>query len=78
MILKPDSPVPLWRQIAAWIEEQITEPGQRLPSETTVQQELGVARDTVRQAYRHLVEQGLVVVVPGKGAYAADPLPPKT
>jgi DNA-binding GntR family transcriptional regulator len=75
MIVNPDSAVPLWRQVADWIASQITEPGQRLPSEQTIQQELGVSRGTVRQAYRYLGEQGLAVVVSGKGAYAADPLP---
>ena len=39
-------------------------------------QELGVSRGTVRQAYRYLAKQGWAVVVSGKGAFAADPLPP--
>jgi DNA-binding GntR family transcriptional regulator len=39
-------------------------------------QELGVSRGTVRQAYRFLASQGWAVVVSGKGAFAADPLPP--
>jgi DNA-binding GntR family transcriptional regulator len=76
MIVNPDSAVPLWRQVAAWIAGRIAEPGQRLPSEATIMQELGVSRGTVRQAYRYLAKQGWAVVVSGKGAFAADPLPP--
>jgi DNA-binding GntR family transcriptional regulator len=76
MIVNPDSPVPLWRQAAVWLAGQITEPGQRLPSEATIMQELGISRGTVRQAYRWLASQGWVVIVSGKGAFAASPLPP--
>jgi len=76
VIVNPDSAVPLWRQVAAWIAGQITEPGQRLPSEATIMQELGVSRGTVRQAYRFLAKEGWAVIVSGKGAFAADPLPP--
>ncbi|HUZ56434.1 MAG TPA: winged helix-turn-helix domain-containing protein [Streptosporangiaceae bacterium] len=70
-----DSAVPVWRQIAALVAGVITRPGQRLPSELTLCQELGVSRGTVRHAYRHLASQGWVVIVAGKGIYAADPLP---
>ena len=38
-------------------------------------QELGVSRGTVRQAYRYLAKQGWAVVVSGKGAFVAHPLP---
>ncbi len=51
-----DSAVPVWRQIAALIAGLITQPGQRLPSELTLCQELGVSRGSVRHAYRHLAE----------------------
>ena len=76
MIIDHDSAVPVWRQVAAWLAARITEAGQRLPSESTMQQELGVSRGTVRHAYRYLADQGWVVVVSGKGAFAASPLPP--
>jgi DNA-binding GntR family transcriptional regulator len=75
MIIDHDSAVPVWRQVAAWLAGQITGAGQRLPSESTIEQELGVSRGTVRHAYRYLVDQGWVVVVSGKGAFAASPLP---
>jgi GntR family transcriptional regulator len=76
MIIDHDSAVPVWRQVAAWLAGQVTEAGQRMPSESTIEQELGVSRGTVRHAYRFLADQGWVVVVSGKGAFAANPLPP--
>lgn len=75
MIIDHDSAVPVWRQVAAWLAARITEADQRLPSESTIEQELGVSRGTVRHAYRYLADQGWVVVVSGKGAFAASPLP---
>lgn len=75
MIIDHDSAVPVWRQVAARLAGQIKTAGQRMPSESTVEQELGVSRGTVRHAYRHLAEQGWVIIVSGKGAFAADPLP---
>ena len=58
MIIDHDSAVPVWRQVAAWLAARITEAGQRLPSESTIEQELGVSRGTVRHAYRYLADQG--------------------
>jgi DNA-binding GntR family transcriptional regulator len=75
MIIDHDSAVPVWRQAAAWLAGQITTAGQRMPSESTIEQELGVSRGTVRHAYRFLADQGWVVIVSGKGAFAASPLP---
>jgi DNA-binding GntR family transcriptional regulator len=42
-----------------------------LPSEAALMAEFGVSRNTVRRAYRHLVEVGVVVVRHGAGAFAA-------
>ncbi|MGD9530040.1 MAG: GntR family transcriptional regulator [Pseudonocardia sp.] len=42
-----------------------------LPSEATLVAEYGVSRNTVRRAYRLLVDAGLVVVRHGAGAYPA-------
>jgi DNA-binding GntR family transcriptional regulator len=46
-----------------------------MPSESTIEQELGVSRGTIRHAYRHLADQGWIVIVNGKGAFTASPLP---
>jgi DNA-binding LacI/PurR family transcriptional regulator len=44
-------------------------PGQALPSENTLIQKLGVARNTIRQAIEELVKAGLVKRIQGKGNY---------
>jgi DNA-binding GntR family transcriptional regulator len=74
-VIDHDSPVLVSKQVAEWITARIQRPGQRLPSETEIERELHVARGTVRRAYRDLAERGLVVIVNGKGAYAADAVP---
>ena len=74
-MIDPESPVPLYRQLAALIRAQIAAgellPGRAIPSVARLQQEHGLARGTVLHALRTLVEDGTVVVVPGKGAYVA-------
>src|SRR5690554_2823503 len=47
-------------------------PGQRLVERELVEQ-LGVSRTTVREALRELTSEGLVTVVPQKGAVVATP-----
>ena len=44
-------------------------PQRVIPSESTLMQEYGVARETARKAVRVLVAEGLVYVVQGRGAY---------
>lgn len=67
---------PVYLQIAAILREAIERgdyvPGRPIPSETALMQEHGVARLTARKAVRVLVAEGLVEVVPGRGAYVAD------
>lgn len=48
------------------------QPGQRLPGEIALADELGVARLTVRRAVRELRERGLVVTLPAKGTFVAE------
>lgn len=61
----------LYEQLAAQLREDITtgrlRPGQRLPSETTLQQQHGLARETVRRSIAILRNEGLVVVRRGHG-----------
>jgi DNA-binding GntR family transcriptional regulator len=65
--------VPLYIQLADMLREQIQagdiEPGRPLPSQRTLIQEHGLARGTVARAIALLVDEGLVVIVPGKGAF---------
>lgn len=67
------SPVPAYRQLADILQGQIESgklpPDSRLPSETTLIQEYGVARGTVRQAIAVLRDRDLVVTVQGRGSY---------
>ena len=71
------SPTPLYKQLADMLRAQIADgdlpPGRPLPSQRTLIQEHGLARGTVARAINILVDEGLVVIVPGKGAY----VPPK-
>jgi GntR family transcriptional regulator len=46
-------------------------PNQPIPGESTLMREHGVARETARKAMHTLVAEGLVYVVPGRGAYVA-------
>jgi GntR family transcriptional regulator, transcriptional repressor for pyruvate dehydrogenase complex len=55
--------------------------GDRLPSERTLAQQLGVSRETVRRAVRTLVDAGVLEVVSGKGSRSgihvrSDLIPP--
>lgn len=45
--------------------------GDPLPSEAALMSEYGVSRNTVRRAYRYLVEVGAVEIRHGAGAYPA-------
>ena len=79
--IERDIPAPAWRQVADYLRSRIRagewEPGHAIASETQVRQELGCARGTVRRAVAELRGEGLVVTVPGRGTYVADPLPPE-
>lgn len=60
-----------WRRIAdglaAAIEKGEYAPGDTLPASVALAERYGVHRHTVRQAFRHLAEQGLVTVARGRG-----------
>lgn len=64
-----------WGRVAVALRERLAAgdfpPGTALPSEAALVAEFGVSRNTVRRAYRHLAEGGLVVVRHGAGAFAA-------
>jgi GntR family transcriptional repressor for pyruvate dehydrogenase complex len=47
--------------------------GERLPTEATLMEELGVGRSTLREAVRVLEREGLVRVRQGSGTYVAQP-----
>jgi GntR family transcriptional regulator len=63
-------------RIADSVRQEITagrlQPGQPVPSITTLSQEYGVARQTAAKALRLLESEGLVYRVPGLGYYVAE------
>ncbi|MDG4783405.1 GntR family transcriptional regulator [Micromonospora sp. WMMD961] len=75
-MIDPLSPTPMYVQLADVIAKRIEagelQPRRPIPSESTLQQEYGVARGTVRAAVRLLRERGLVMTVPQRGTYVSD------
>lgn len=71
--IDPDSPVPLYHQIMVGLEGMIDSgrlhPGDQLPSERVLADELEVSRMTVRQAVRALVNNGYGERVRGRGIF---------
>jgi GntR family transcriptional regulator len=67
------SGTPVYLQLAAIlrveIERGVLAADRPLPSYTTLMQEHGVARGTAAKAVQVLVGEGLVKIVPGRGAY---------
>jgi GntR family transcriptional regulator len=74
--LRRDSATPLYQQIAgllrADIERGVYAPGARIPSLKDIEQDTGCTPKTIQRGIGILVDEGLVVVVPGKGTFAAE------
>lgn len=62
------------RQIEGLILRGILRPGERLPSERELSEEMGVSRPSLRDALAELQERGLLVARAGAGVYVADVL----
>lgn len=72
--LDPDSPVPLYQQLADRLRERIAaEEMTRLPSWRTLSQQYGVSRPVVEHALRILKDAGEVFVSNGKGTFVKRP-----
>lgn len=71
---------PIYVQVADLIAARIAAgtyaPDRPIPSEIHLQQEFGIARDTVRAAVGLLRDRGLVVTVRGRGTFVAAQRPP--
>lgn len=69
-----------WRRIADALAEAIARgeyrPGDTLPASVALAEQHGVHRHTVRQAFRHLADQGLVTVSRGRGTQVTAPRVP--
>ncbi|MBA2892108.1 winged helix-turn-helix domain-containing protein [Nonomuraea soli] len=68
-------PTPIYRQLAELVIADIRagklQPRDRIPSESQMVQEHGVARDTARQAVQYLREQGWAFTLPQRGTFVA-------
>lgn len=73
MTIDPWSPTPPYRQLARILRERIAVgewgPGGALPSEKDLQQQYGLARETVRRAIKILRDEGAVITLTGRGTY---------
>ena len=71
------SHVYVYVQVADRIAEQIASgripAGAMLPGERALMEEYGVALHTARRAVRELRDRGLVITVPAKGSFVAEP-----
>ena len=67
--------LPRYRTIEQALRERIAalRPGDGLPSDSALCTEFGVSRMTARNAMHRLAEEGLVVRLPGRGSYVAEP-----
>ena len=74
--LHPDSALPLYLQLRDALRAQILsgamQRGQRLPSARALSTQLHVSRTTVEEAYRCLMDDGLVFSSRGKGMFTAQ------
>ncbi|RBQ21645.1 GntR family transcriptional regulator [Spongiactinospora rosea] len=71
-----EGPIPPYQQIAAALRKRIEAgeipPGRRIPSLVEMEQEFGVARDTLRKAVQVLKDERLVETVSGMGIYVVQ------
>ncbi|WP_424937134.1 MULTISPECIES: GntR family transcriptional regulator [Bacteria] len=72
-----ESDIPIWFQIMRGVEEAIASgrfrPGDRLPSEHQLCDELSVSRTSVREAMAKLEKAGIISRQQGKGAFVEPP-----
>ncbi|MGD2143140.1 MAG: extracellular solute-binding protein [Anaerolineae bacterium] len=70
------SPLPIYHQLKALIQEQIScglwRPGDRIPTERELCQTHAISRSPVRQALSELAHDGVLVRRPGLGTFVAD------
>ncbi|MGW4028267.1 GntR family transcriptional regulator [Streptomyces sp. NPDC004838] len=79
MSIDREGPVPPYRQIADILRARIADGtipvGRRIPSLVEMEQEFGVARDTLRKAVQVLKDEQLVETVTGMGIYVTKQPP---
>ena len=57
------------------VEEQLYQPGSKLPNENELSEALEVSRTTLREAISFLVAQGVLEIRRGKGTFVVETLP---
>ena len=71
-----ESDIPVWIQLydilLAGIRDGTWPPHKRLPSQRTIQEESGLARETSKKAFNRLRDEGRVKMVPGRGWFVAE------
>lgn len=77
--ISQSSPLPLYRQVKKYIQEQIStskwKPDTRIPSENELVRTLSVSRMTINRALRELTLEGLLVRLQGVGTFVAHQKP---
>ena len=75
-LLDSSSGIPLYLQLKNWIEAQISSgqlsPGNKVPSENELVEQLGISRATVRQGYQKLVDCGFLIKIRGRGTFVSQ------
>jgi GntR family transcriptional regulator len=74
VIVDHRDPAPLYEQLASILRARISsgEITDKLPSESYLQQEHGVARGTVRRAIEILASEGLVYTIAARGTFVTQ------
>ena len=74
--LDRSSPLPLWAQIVDDLRRRLLtgEFAQHFPTDEELTRDYDVSRQTVREAVRHLTQEGLVVRQRGRGSSVAQPI----
>jgi GntR family transcriptional regulator len=75
-MVNKNSPIPIYYQIEEYIKELIENgelrPGDSLPPEREYAEKYQISRMTVRQAFTHLVNDGYLYRLQGKGTFVAE------
>jgi GntR family transcriptional regulator len=78
IVFNKQSAVPYYHQIKEAVKALITsselKPGDMLPSEFGLSEQLGISRLVVHRAYRELVTEGLLIRKRAKGTFVAPPM----
>lgn len=81
-VLDREGPVPIYKQVADLIREQIErgdlKAGDPVPSEAKLEKDYEIARTTARRVARELREQGMAYTIQGEGTFVGQPGAPHT